>query len=136
MSMHTGQIEPDAILAASVAAGVFLMAASVQHFLISTYTSYATYQMLLLDALRYSDFLLYSKDGLAVDRDGLVLDHVVDCGKVYAAYENLLDRGFSGYVACSTLRVGSGDPDIVVRRRAVWNGVPVTVEVGYDAPYS
>ncbi len=138
--MHTGQMEIDAIVAALILATIFLFSATLQYVLTDTFVMYARYQSILLDALRYSDFLLYSPDGLAITHAGLTLDHIVDCSRVPMAYALLEKKGFNGYITCGSYTEGKKDVDFVVRRRAVWVlagvPIPVTVEVGVRASHS
>jgi len=118
----------DTLVAATVAATVFIALASLQYTTLAHYVVFSSYQAEILRALRYSDFLLYSPDGLAVSMNGLVLDHVVDCTRVLSAYAYLKSAGFSGSISCGGIHAGSGG-SVVIRRYAVWKGAPVTVEV-------
>lgn len=137
--MRTGQIEIDVLLAALVLSAIFLLSSALQCALVDTYITYSRYHMLLLDALRFSDFLLYSPNGLAVAHSGLTLDHVVDCSKLPRAYAFLRERGFEGYVVCGPYAEGEGEADFVIRRKAVQmlagTPVPVVVEVGVRVPH-
>ena len=127
---RTGQVSVDALLAAFV-----LLTATLTF--VTVYTEYVKEGALtsqqafcLLRALRASDFLLHTTDGLAVDRHGLVPGNVVDCTRVYSAYAYLASRGFEGYVACGPLVVGNTSVNTVIKREAVWRGEQVVVDVG------
>ncbi len=125
----TGQSNLDAAVAGLIILAVFALGMTLYLDRLGELASSSKYVARLSKLLRYSDFLLYTSEGLAVVNNGIVRDHVVDCSKLYSAYQYLRRRGFRGSVRCGSLVVGEECEGDSISRKAIWNGNEILIEV-------
>ncbi len=125
----TGQLAPDTLVAALLLLTLFLLGYFLYLERAGELVTTSKVMIKYVNLLRYSDFLLYSVDGLAIAKNGIVRDHVVDCSKVFDAYTYLVSRGFNGKVWCGGLAAGEECEGDWIERPAIWNGRVVNVGV-------
>ena len=122
--MNTGPLDLDLLLSALVLSSLFAMGAMAHASLAGLFIHGEELAGCVGRALRASDFLLHSRRGLAVERGGLVLDHVVRCERLHDVFPTL---GVA-YARCGPYEEGRRG-SMTVKRKAVWRGRVVDVEV-------
>ncbi len=95
------------------------------------YSSEAEYLVCLSNAVRYSDFFLHTRGGIALTRSGVLVYGRADCSHLPDAYARFSSRGFSARVCCGGVCAGpDGNYVVILHRTVYWPGhgvVPFTV---------
>lgn len=123
----------DVLIASLVLATILGIGLYALLFYSGVYESEARYLVCLSEAVRYSDFFLHTRDGIAGTRSNVLVYGLVECHRTPSAYSIAQSKGFSGRVCCGSICAGpEGDYVVTIHRTAYWptvGVVPVIVSV-------
>ena len=123
----------DVLIASLILATILGISLYAILFYSSIYESEALYLSCLSEAMRYSDFFLHTRDGIAKTRSDVLVYGLADCSRLPSAYSLALSKGFSGRVCCGDICAGpEGEYIVTLHRMVYWpatGATPFTISV-------